>query len=186
MRAAARLRYHLRGTSKAPPQTAGQQQGYATTCGAAARLRFKLRGISKAPLPPAGQQQGSASHCGAAARLRYHLRGSSKAPPHTAGQQQGSASNCGPFSVPGWPAGFGENIRETFWRAKNGKNAGRPAGFGKKEKEEEEPKVRQNKGVVLGVCSKTRFLTKSRIAKIILGNQLARYTENPSSSANGS
>jgi len=63
---------------------------------------------------------------------------------------------------------------------KTGKKlAGRSAGFGQKEKEEVEPKVRQTKGPGLGVCSKTRFLTKSRNAKITLGNQLARYTENP-------
>ena len=37
---------------------------------------------------------------------------------------------------------------------------GRPAGFGQNRNEEEEQKVRQHKGVVLGVCSKTCFLTK--------------------------
>jgi hypothetical protein len=84
----------------------------------------------------------------------------------------------------GRPAGFGKTLRETLRGAKNKKKRW-PAGFGQKEKEEEEPKVKQNKGPGLGVCSKTRFLTKSRIAKFILGNQLARYTENPSSSANG-
>jgi hypothetical protein len=35
--------------------------------------------------------------------------------------------------------------------------AGRSAGFGKKEKEEEELKVRQNKSVCLGVSSKHAF-----------------------------
>ena len=79
-------------------------------------------------------------------------------------------------SVPrpaGRPAGFGENIRETCWSAKNGKKlAGRPAGFGQNRKEEEEPKVKQNKGVVLGVCSKTRFLTKIDNCKNYIGKSI--------------
>jgi hypothetical protein len=49
---------------------------------------------------------------------------------------------------------------------------GRPAGFGQNEKEEEEPKVRQNKGVFLGVCSKTRFLTKIDNCKNYIGKSI--------------
>ncbi len=52
--------------------------------------------------------------------------------------------------------------------------AGRPAGFSQKEKEKEDPTMRQTKAPGLTFCSKTRVL-KNEICKITVGNQLARY-----------
>ncbi len=77
---------------------------------------------------------------------------------------------------PGRPAGQLASVKTFGKRSgvqkKEKTLAGRSAGFGQKEKEEEEPKVKQNKGVVLGVCSKTRFLTKIENCKNYIGKSI--------------
>ncbi len=109
-------------------------------------------------------------------------------------------------TLSGRPAGFGQKVKEdeeskcrnvksvprpagqlasvkTFEKLagvqKNGKNVGRPVGRLRPKGErgggaQSEAKQR----AWLRSLFKNTFLTKSRIAKIILGNQLARYIEN--------
>ena len=93
------------------------------------------------------------------------------------------ASGLGSRPGASGPAGPGPDLKKARPGRgavqKTGKKlAGRPAGFGQNEKPEEEPKVRQNKSVVLGVCSKTRFLTKIENCKNCIGNSFdAIYTK---------
>ena len=115
------------------------------------------------PVPPAGRLASVKRRCPAGRPASAKRR-----------KRRRRSPNAGTSSLsPGRPAGQLASVK-TFEKLygmqnKGKKLAGRPAGFGQNEKEEEEPKVRQNKIVFLGVCSKTCFLTKIENCKNCIG-----------------